>query len=131
MSNYNMQMDVEYELWERGYRINNKNFSINKFVEILNAEENERFLLEEILNNLLETNPDWFINIEEEEDKYREENEPKVREIFEKYFQGRTWEEIKNNEELYERWGFYSDYHKDVFGYRPHDIVCGVYVSPY
>lgn len=28
-------------------------------------------------------------------------------------------------------WGFYSDWHKDVYGYRPHGNVCGVYVNPY
>lgn len=47
------------------------------------------------------------------------------------YFEGKSWENIVNNNELYERWGFYSDWHKDVFGYRPHGVVCGKYVSPY
>lgn len=28
-------------------------------------------------------------------------------------------------------WDFYSDWHKDVFGYRPHGYVCGEYVRPY
>lgn len=28
-------------------------------------------------------------------------------------------------------WSWYSDWHKDVFGYRPHGFVCGVYVRPY
>lgn len=28
-------------------------------------------------------------------------------------------------------WGFYSDWHKDVYGYRPHGRVCGVYVNPH
>lgn len=65
------------------------------------------------------------------DDLYREENEPSIREYFAKYFEGKTWEEIRADEDLYERWGFYSDYHKDVFGYRPHDVVCGVYVRPY
>lgn len=27
-------------------------------------------------------------------------------------------------------WGWYSDWHKDVYGYRPHGHVCGVYVNP-
>lgn len=30
-----------------------------------------------------------------------------------------------------EIWSFYSDWHKDVYGYRPHGIVCGVYVNPH
>ena len=29
-----------------------------------------------------------------------------------------------------ESWGFYSDFHKDVYGYRPHGKVCGVYIDP-
>lgn len=28
-------------------------------------------------------------------------------------------------------WDWYSDWHKDVFGFRPHGMVCGQYVSPY
>lgn len=28
-------------------------------------------------------------------------------------------------------WSFYSDWHKDVYGYRPHGKVCGEYVRPY
>lgn len=30
-----------------------------------------------------------------------------------------------------ETWSFYSDWHKDIYGYRPHGIVCGVYVNPH
>lgn len=30
-----------------------------------------------------------------------------------------------------DRWSWYSDWHKDVYGYRPHGIVCGVYVNPH
>lgn len=28
-------------------------------------------------------------------------------------------------------WSWYSDWHKDVYGYRPHGYVCGEYVRPY
>lgn len=28
-------------------------------------------------------------------------------------------------------WDWYSDWHKDVFGFRPHGMVCGQYVNPY
>ncbi len=66
-----------------------------------------------------------------EDDEYREENEDKVRAFFKEHFEGKTWEEIRNNPELYDAWGYYSDWHKDCFGYRPHDIVCGVYVRPW
>ena len=30
-----------------------------------------------------------------------------------------------------ESWSWYSDWHKDVYGYRPHGRVCGEYVSIY
>lgn len=28
-------------------------------------------------------------------------------------------------------WEFYSDWHKDIYGYRPHGLVCGEYVRPW
>ena len=28
-------------------------------------------------------------------------------------------------------WSFYSDWHKDLYGYRPHGRVCGVYINPH
>ena len=66
-----------------------------------------------------------------EDDEYRAENESKVRDYFNQWFAGKTWDEIRDNEELYERWGFYSDWHKDCYGYRPHGIVCGEYIRPW
>lgn len=87
-------------------------------------------MFEEDWMNKAVTNAYWMVSGEMDR-RYKEENEPKVMAYFNEYFKGRTWDEIRNNEELYDRWGFYSDWHKDVYGYRPHDIVCGVYVSPY
>ena len=75
-----------------------------------------------VLNN----KPEWVFNYVEEEKRYREDNEPKIREYFEKNFEGKTWNEIDPD-----NWSFYSDWHKDVFGYRPHGIVCGEYVNPH
>lgn len=66
-----------------------------------------------------------------EEDRYFAENEPKLQAYFLEHFAGKTSEQIRADEELYENWGFYSDWHKDVYGYRPHAVVCGVYVSPH
>lgn len=66
-----------------------------------------------------------------EEERYFAENEPKLKAYFKENFEGKTWEEIRNDEELYDCWGYYSDWHKDVYGYRPHDIVCGTYVNPH
>ena len=28
-------------------------------------------------------------------------------------------------------WSWYSDWHKDLYGYRPHGRVCGEYIEPY
>lgn len=28
-------------------------------------------------------------------------------------------------------WSWYSDWHKDLYGYRPHGYVCGEYVNPH
>ena len=28
-------------------------------------------------------------------------------------------------------WDFYSDWHKELYGYRPHGFVCGEYVKPW
>ena len=28
-------------------------------------------------------------------------------------------------------WSWYSDWHKDLYGFRPHGHVCGVYVNPW
>lgn len=55
---------------------------------------------------------------------------PSLQKMFRENFEGKTWEQIRNDEYLYELWGSYSDFHKDCYGYRPHDVVCGVYVNP-
>ena len=51
-------------------------------------------------------------------------------EAFEKFFfnhiYGKEWNEIDGDILC-----SYSDWHKDVFGFRPHGMVCGQYVSPY
>lgn len=72
----------------------------------------------------------WMVSGEQDE-RYRIAEEPRIREFFNSNFAGKTWEEIKSNEESYDNWGFYSDWHKDVFGYRPHGVVCGQYVRPW
>lgn len=43
-----------------------------------------------------------------------------IKHFFEDKIQGKTWEELDPN-----LWEYYSDWHKDVFGYRPRDIICG------
>lgn len=54
-------------------------------------------------------------------DEYRQREEPRLREYFEKYIKGKSWEEIDQD-----RWDWYSDWHKDVYGYRPRTTeYCG------
>lgn len=67
----------------------------------------------------------YFNVVAVEDDEFREENEADLRAYFEKWFAGKSWEEIRSDEELYSRWDFYSDYHKDVYGFRPRNVVCG------
>lgn len=81
------------------------------------------------LNDLL-----WQVEYGEEYDKlyeeycklnaiedriYREENELKLISFFEENIKGKSWEEVNQ-----EDWDFYSDFHKDVYGYRPKSTKC-------
>lgn len=45
---------------------------------------------------------------------YRKENEPKLIAFYEKHIKGKKFSEVEP-----EAWSFYSDWHKDVYGYRP------------
>ena len=69
--------------------------------------------------NTIEDVAEYINNYE----KHKSRHEKEISEIT-KYF----------NEEILQGkgdWDWYSDWHKDVFGYRPHGKVCGKYVSPY
>lgn len=57
----------------------------------------------------------------QERREYREANEAKIREFFEKNIKGRAWNEIEPDV-----LDAYSDWHKDVFGFRPRQTMyCG------
>lgn len=51
------------------------------------------------------------------DERYREENEVSFNAYYEEHIKGRTWEEIDPS-----HWDFYSDWHKDMYGYRPKSI---------
>jgi hypothetical protein len=51
------------------------------------------------------------------DERYREENQSSFDAFYEKYIKGKSWEEIDP-----EDWSFYSDFHKDMFGFRPKRI---------
>ena len=69
--------------------------------------------------NTLEKVASYIDNYEEHKKRQLREEE-KIR----KYFN----EEISKGKG---DWDWYSDWHKDVFGFRPHGMVCGQYVNPY
>ena len=62
------------------------------------------------------------LNRHEELAKIQAENEKELRYFFEKH-QQEGWDD--------DSFQIYSDWHKDVYGYRPHGYVCGEYVRPY
>lgn len=88
-----------------------------------NAQINERIAeLSAILNGAI--NDDWDKAYKEYnqltailDERYREENKDAFNSFYEKHIKGKTWEEIPQ-----EDWDFYSDWHKDMYGYRPRTI---------
>lgn len=51
------------------------------------------------------------------DERYREENQADFDAFYTEHIKGKSWEEIDP-----EDWGFYSDWHKDVYGFRPKHI---------
>ena len=51
------------------------------------------------------------------DERYREENQASFNAFYERHIKGKTWEEIDQKD-----WDFYSDWHKDMYGYRPRTI---------
>ena len=79
------------------------------------------------LSNILDSNPcdeRWDAAYDEYNDlnailneRYRAENQAKFDAFYKKHIEGKKWEEIDP-----EAWDFYSDWHKDMYGYRPKAI---------
>ena len=93
-----------------------------RIVPMTNYGYGEYWLVYGLLRDGFETLDElahYIINYENEKKKH--ENE--VAEIT-KYFN----EKIANGEG---DWSWYSDWHKDVFGFRPHGMVCGEYINPH
>ena len=51
------------------------------------------------------------------DERYREENQEKFDAFYAEHIEGKSWDEIDP-----EDWGFYSDWHKDMYGFRPRHI---------
>ena len=48
------------------------------------------------------------------DERYREENQTSFDVFYTEHIEGKSWEEIDP-----EDWQFYSDWHKDMYGFRP------------
>lgn len=51
------------------------------------------------------------------DERYREKNQAEFDAFYEKYIKGKSWEEIDPK-----AWQCYSDWHKDMYGFRPRHI---------
>lgn len=51
------------------------------------------------------------------DERYREANQEDFDNYYKEHIEGKTWDEIDK-----QHWSFYSDWHKDMFGYRPKHI---------
>lgn len=51
------------------------------------------------------------------DERYRWENQAAFDAFYAEHIKGRSWEEIDP-----EDWGYYSDWHKDMYGFRPKSI---------
>ena len=47
-------------------------------------------------------------------ERYRAKNQTAFDDFYEKHIKGKSWDELDPDD-----WGFYSDWHKDMYGYRP------------
>lgn len=60
----------------------------------------------------------WCVLYELEDEEYYAENIDEFNRWEEEHILSRSYDEITA-----EDWGFYSDWHKDMFGYRPHGLL--------
>ena len=51
------------------------------------------------------------------DERYRADNQSAFDAFYAEHIEGKSWEEIDP-----EAWGFYSDWHKDMYGFRPKSI---------
>ena len=89
--------------------------------EAMNLTDAEIFSKLNDLSKLLEMGIDWDTNYDEYclldsiyDERYRASNIANFEEFFFNNIDGKEWKDIPS-----EIWDMYSDWHKDVFGYRP------------
>ena len=52
-----------------------------------------------------------------QDERYREENQADFDAFYKKYIEGKRWEDINPD-----TWSTYSDWHKDMYGFRPRHV---------
>ena len=121
-------IDLGYEFWNRNYMFRNsiqgEREAYTLWVSLYEAGTVKN--VDEFLAWMLANKSEMIFNHVDEVRRYKEDNEPKIREYFEQHIEGKEWKDIDPD-----MWEFYSDWHKDVYGYRPHGIVCGEYINPH
>lgn len=128
-NNFNYKhIDLGYEFWNRGYMfrssISGERTAYKLWLVLYEAGTVKT--VDDFIQHLLTIDPGMIYNYLEEDRRYREDMEPKIRKYFAEHLEGKDWKDIDPDD-----WSFYSDWHKDVFGYRPHGIVCGEYIDPH
>lgn len=107
-----------------------KNFETMTYEEIMTTIPTEEIRqrirqLTEILDaTMYESGKVWHKAYSEYEElnaildeRYREENQAAFNAFYAEHIEGKSWEEIDP-----ENWQFYSDWHKDMYGFRPKSI---------
>lgn len=80
--------------------------------QVKRFQELTRMMMLDICTKAAESEYWMLSNLEHEE--YRKENEPKLIQFYKEHIEGKKWEDIRQ-----EDWDWYSDWHKDVYGFRP------------
>ena len=90
-------------------------------VAITQQEREELRELRTALDTIDPSSDEWsnaYARYEElsfkEHEQYKAESLPKLKEFYNEHISGKTFDTVDEDD-----WDFYSDFHKDVFGYRP------------
>lgn len=83
--------------------------------------ENLRIILNTVMGDEWDKAYDRYCELRaKEQEEFKAENIDNLKKFYDVYIAGKKWEEIDQ-----EAWDWYSDYHKDVFGYRPKTLIFG------
>ena len=97
------------------------------YATLKNMTDEERRALNKVLEHAMETEDglaydfayaSWSMLYSIEDEEYYERNIESFRKWEEEHILSRSYDEITADD-----WGFYSDWHKDMYGYRPHGLL--------